>query len=198
MQGGSRTDTVLFVAFMCFVVVWRVWETFRKQGAERGRTSMAWSFYALFALSVVIFGGTVAEFFLVKRAYRVEWALVGVLLFVAANVIRISAIRSLGRYWSLHVEVREQHPFVREGLYRYVRHPAYLSFVLEHIAVPLVGNAWWSLAVTMVVYVPMIVLRLSREEAALVDKFGDLYRAYQQQVGALVPRLSVFRRAADA
>ena len=198
MQGGSRTDTVLFVAFMCFVVLWRVWETFHKQGSERGRTSMRWSFYALFAMSIVIFGGTVAEFFFVKRVYHVGWAVAGVALFVAANVIRISAIRSLGRFWSLHVEVRAQHPFVREGLYRYVRHPAYLSFVLEHIAVPLVGNAWWSLAVTVCVYVPMIVLRLSREEAALVDKFGDVYRAYQQQVGALVPRLSAFRRTAGA
>lgn len=198
MQGGSKVDTVWFVAFMCFVVVWRVWETFRKQGVERGRTSMVWSFYALFALSIVIFGGTVAEFFFVKRVYRVEWAVAGMILFVVANVIRISAIRSLGRYWSLHVEVREQHPFVHEGPYRYVRHPAYLSFVLEHIAVPLVGNAWWSLAVTVGVYVPLIVLRLSREEAALVGKFGDVYRAYQQKVGALVPRLSAFRRVTDA
>ncbi len=198
MQGGSKTHTVLFVAFMCFVVVWRVWETFRKHGTERGRTSMVWSFYVLFVMSVVIFGGTIAEFFLVKRVYHIGWAVLGFSLFAVANVIRISAIGSLGRYWSLHVEVRERHPFVREGMYRYVRHPAYLSFVLEHVAVPLVGNAWWTLAVTVFVYVPLIVLRLSREEAALVDKFGDVYRAYQQEVGALVPKLSAFRRAADA
>ena len=194
MQGGSKTGTVLFVAFMCFAIVWRTWETLRKQGMERGHISMAWSFYVLFALSGVIFGGTVAEFFFIKRVYRVEWAVLGVILFLLANAIRVSAVRSLGRYWSVHVEMREHHPFVREGLYRYVRHPAYLSFVLEHIAVPLVGNAWWSLTIAVFVFVPLLLLRLSREEAALVDKFGDAYRAYQREVGALVPKWSAFRR----
>ena len=66
-------------------------------------------------------------------------------LFVAANVIRVMAIRALGRFWSLHVEIREPHQFVQDGPYRIVRHPVYSSFVIEHIAIPLVGNAWWSL-----------------------------------------------------
>jgi protein-S-isoprenylcysteine O-methyltransferase Ste14 len=65
---------------------------------------------------------------------------------------------------------------------------------MEHIAVPLVGNAWWSLAATVLLYIPMILLRLNKEESALVGKFGDAYRAYQREVGALAPKPMAFRR----
>jgi protein-S-isoprenylcysteine O-methyltransferase Ste14 len=191
-QGGTMTEAgpgkIAFVVFMALAVAWRVWETFRKQGTERGSVQMAWSFYALFALSCVIFGGTVAEFFLVERALQPGLSALGVCLFVAANLLRVSAIRALGKYWSLHVEVRERHPFIRSGPYRYVRHPAYLSFVVEHVAVPLVANAWWSLGVAVLVYVPMVVLRMRVEERALVAKFGQAYCAYQREVGALWPK----------
>jgi protein-S-isoprenylcysteine O-methyltransferase Ste14 len=160
----------------------------------RGRTSMQWSFYAMVALTGLIFGGTIVEFFFVPRPHRLSVSLIGVVLFLVANRMRIRAIRSLGAFWSLHVEIRDQHEFRCVGPYTYVRHPAYASFVLEHLAVPLVGNAWWSLAAVILLYVPMVVLRLKNEEAALVAKFGDAYRRYQRDVGALVPKWSAFRK----
>ena len=102
----------------------------------------------------------------------------------------------LGKFWSLHIEIREQHQFVRSGIYGSIRHPAYLSFVLEHIAVPLAGNAWWALAVTVVVYVPVLLWRWHTEELALCAKFGESYRAYQREVGAWWPRGWTGRRPA--
>lgn len=188
---------IAFVVFMALAVAWRVWETFRKQGSERGSTQMRWSFYVLFALSCVIFGGTVVEFFLVERARHLWLSVLGVCLFVTANLLRVSAIRTLGKYWSLHVEVRERHHFIRSGPYRYVRHPAYLAFVVEHVAVPLVGNAWWSLGIAVLLYAPMVLLRMREEERALVAKFGDAYCAYQREVGALWPKCRLLRRGPD-
>ena len=179
---------LVFVVFMIGVTLWRTWETFRKQGNVRGQTSMLWSFYALFAFSCVIFLGTIAEFFWVKRPWSLPVAVSGMVLFVLANGLRMVAIRTLGKFWSLHIEIREQHPFVRTGVYAYLRHPAYASFVLEAVAVPLVGNAWWSLAVAILGYVPLLLYRLKREDAALVAKFGEPYRAYQREVGALLPK----------
>jgi protein-S-isoprenylcysteine O-methyltransferase Ste14 len=194
---ASAAGKMWVLVFLVGIVVWRVWETFHKQGSARGQTTMLWSFYALFALSCVVFGGTILEFFLVDRAFHPGVAWGGVVLWGAASLIRAIAIRTLGRFWSLHVEIREQHDFVRDGPYQYVRHPAYLSFVLEHIAVPMVGNAWWTLAVVLFVYVPLILFRIKQEEVALVAKFGDTYRVYQRQVGALWPKLGDVGRRVD-
>jgi protein-S-isoprenylcysteine O-methyltransferase Ste14 len=187
-MNSSTGGKLFFVIFMVAVTLWRGWETFRKQGSARGQTSMLWSFYALFAFSCVIFLGTIAEFFLVDRLWNPVWAVAGTLLFAGANWLRVTAIRTLGKFWSLHIEIRDEHQFVRNGVYQYLRHPAYASFVLEAIAVPLVGNAWWSLLVVLGGYVPLLWYRLHCEDAALVAKFGDSYRTYQHEVGALFPR----------
>jgi len=194
-MNASTTARLLFVLFIAAIAIWRIWETFHKQGSERGHISMRWSFYLLFAMSGVVFAGTVLEFFCVHRSYRPAVAVLGAVMFVVANLIRMSAIRMLGRFWSLHVEIRDEHQFVQEGVYSVVRHPAYLAFVLEHVAVPLVGNAWWSLLVTLLVYVPVLLWRVRGEEEVLVVKFGETYRTYQREVGALVPRFCARHRS---
>ena len=194
----DQLTTILFVGLMTTVTVWRVWDTFRKQGSMRGKTSMMWSFYALFAGSCVVFGGSALEFFFVPRPHSLTLMIVGIALFVVANAIRVVATRTLGRYWSLHIELREQQPLVREGIYGYVRHPAYASFVLEHVAVPLAGTAWWSLAVAVFVYVPLLVWRLRREETALTELLGEPYTTYQREVGALIPHWTAWRRPCGA
>ena len=37
----------------------------------------------------------------------------------------------------------------------------------------------------------IVATRLKREEQAMLDKFGDQYRAYMQQTGRFLPRLDV-------
>jgi protein-S-isoprenylcysteine O-methyltransferase Ste14 len=184
----SSTEKIYFIFFMAIAIGWRIWETFRKQGTARGQASMLWSFYALFASSCIVFGGTVLEFFFVPRTYHTWSVVVGTILFIGANWMRMVAIRTLGRFWSLHIEMRTEHEFVQTGIYSHVRHPAYLSFVLEHIAVPLVGNAWWALLAALMIYLPLLLWRIRREDAALVEKFGEPYRVYQQEISALIPR----------
>jgi len=98
-----------------------------------------------------------------------------------------SAIAALGKFWSLHVEIREGHEFVQSGPFRVLRHPTYFSMILELLAVGLLCSAWWTLLLVPVALVPAIILRLRLEEPALVDKFGDKYREYQRRVPMLIP-----------
>jgi protein-S-isoprenylcysteine O-methyltransferase Ste14 len=186
----SAAQKVCFAVFITGLTVWRAWETRRKQGAVRGDIRMAWTFYALVISTGIVFIGTLLEFCFVPRKFSPLIAVLGGGLLVAAHVLRLNAIRSLDRYWSLHVEIRERQSLVQEGVYKYLRHPAYASFILEHIAVPLLGNAWWSLGAALFVFTPMVLVRIRVEEAALTEKFGDEYREYQRNVGALTPRLS--------
>ena len=71
-----------------------------------------------------------------------------------------------------------------------MRHPAYAAITLEVLSIPLAVNAWWTLLFTAATYVPLLWVRLRQEERALVEKFGDAYRAYQREVGAVLPRPS--------
>ena len=55
---------------------------------------------------------------------------IGVALAVVGFVIRWAAIFSLGKFFTVDVEISDQHRLKTEGIYKIVRHPSYLGLVL--------------------------------------------------------------------
>ena len=111
----------------------------------------------------------------------------GLVLFLISGVVRFTAIRTLGKFWSLHLEIREGHQLIRGGIYQYVRHPAYAAIMLEVISIPLVGNAYSALLVAVGLYIPLLLIRWRREEVEMVAKFGRQYETYRHAVPAFIP-----------
>jgi protein-S-isoprenylcysteine O-methyltransferase Ste14 len=90
------------------------------------------------------------------------------------------------RQVSLYASGREYTPpaFRTGGLYRYVRHPLMLGFLLAFWATPAMTRGHLLFAAAMTAYI-LVALRL--EERDLVGFHGEQYRAYQKQVGMLLP-----------
>jgi protein-S-isoprenylcysteine O-methyltransferase Ste14 len=95
----------------------------------------------------------------------------------------------LGRNWSPSLELREGHELVTEGVYRHVRHPMYASEWLWGIAQALLLQNWAAGFAGLVVFTPLYVLRVPREERMMLDRFGEEYRVYINRTGRVVPRL---------
>jgi methanethiol S-methyltransferase len=70
-------------------------------------------------------------------------------------------------------------------LYRVVRHPLYLGFLVAFWVAPTMSEGRLLFAAVMTVYVLMAV---QFEERDLVGTFGDHYRAYRRQTPMLIPR----------
>lgn len=131
--------------------------------------------------------GAMGEYFWRRPEWNTTTFVLGWACGLASFGIRRSAIAALGKFWSLHVEIRETHEFVRGGPFRWMRHPTYFSMILELLALALILQAPWAAAVVAVTFLPALVCRVRIEEAALVEKFGDAYRDYQRTTPVIFP-----------
>lgn len=95
----------------------------------------------------------------------------------------------LGRNWSPSLQIREGHTLVTDGVYRSIRHPMYSSMWLWGIAQSLLLQNWIAGWASLILFSPMYVLRVPREEQMMLEQFGEAYRAYMNQTGRIIPRL---------
>lgn len=95
---------------------------------------------------------------------------------------------SLGKNITDTVVTRSDHTLVTAGPYRWVRHPFYSAFAVLWTGFALLLSSWLFvvLSIPVVVY---LVIRTPVEEANLVERFGDGYRAYMARTGRYWPRL---------
>jgi len=76
---------------------------------------------------------------------------------------------------------------VTDGIYRYVRHPQYTGFFLVILGFLIQWPTLITLAMAPILL--WMYLRLARrEEAVMIDQFGDTYRHYMTQVNGFLPR----------
>lgn len=96
---------------------------------------------------------------------------------------------ALAANWSDTPRITEQQQLVTAGPYRRVRHPIYTAFLLI-LSAPLLIASNWLVGLPWLVMTALEVSdRIRFEEARLEARFGDEYRGWAQQTGALLPRL---------
>jgi protein-S-isoprenylcysteine O-methyltransferase Ste14 len=98
---------------------------------------------------------------------------------------------SLGVNWQPDIAIRKEHELVTKGPYAYIRHPMYLSFILQGIGLTLIAANW---VIAFFVLLPPIIAYLRRskqEEAMLEEVFGEAYREYKTRTGNLFSRIKL-------
>jgi protein-S-isoprenylcysteine O-methyltransferase Ste14 len=120
----------------------------------------------------------------VNAIWAIFWLGWGVLL-LATFLINHFELFGLRQVFSLLTgrEIPEAE-FRTPFLYRYVRHPIYLGFVLAFWATPVMTAGHLLFAIGGTGY---ILVGIWFEERDLVAQFGERYSRYREQVGALIP-----------
>ena len=83
---------------------------------------------------------------------------------------------------------REKHTLVTHGPYRWVRHPLYTIGSSLFIAFGMMADNWFVALLGVLAFIAMAV-RTPKEEANLIEKFGDEYREYMKRTGRFLPKL---------
>lgn len=83
---------------------------------------------------------------------------------------------------------RKEHKLVTNGIYRWVRHPLYTVGAALFASFGLMADNWYIILLGALAFAAMAI-RTPKEEANLIEKFGDEYREYMKRTGRFLPKL---------
>ena len=125
------------------------------------------------------------------------WAKMGLPAWTRWLGVGIGALCIPGIYWlfssigsgiSPVSTTRREHKLSTRGPYRWVRHPLYTIGSAFIVSFGLIADNWFIIAMGILAFFAMAV-RTPREEANLIEKFGDEYREYIKHTGRFFPKL---------
>lgn len=111
----------------------------------------------------------------------------GLSLLILGILVRWTAVKTLGKYFTGTVLIKDDHRLVRSGVYKYLRHPAYTGALLAHFGLGLSFSNWFALGFSTIPFIAVALYRMRVEEQALQEAFGSEYIAYSQTSKRLIP-----------
>ena len=184
------------VSWLLGIIAWYVIRYPFERRAKRLRVVRNYrSLSEKIALSVAFFGMAILPAFYVATGiprdadYAVRpWAIVaGIVIFVFGLWIFRRSHKDLGRNWSVTLEIREKHKLVTGGLYRFIRHPMYASFLLIALAQAFLLPNWVAGLSGLVGLAVLFFMRINVEERMMLDTFGEEYRVYSGKTKRIIP-----------
>lgn len=173
------------MVLICFQRVLEIVLTKRKK--KSGLIHYKWTFKALALFHILTGLFAILEYLIFKKQINYFVTLIGLILFSLAFVLRNVAIHKLGKYHSVHIEIRDLHELIKSGIYSYLRNPYYLSVCLEVPSLALIANSYYSFCFAICFYLPLVLFRAYAEEKVMIQKFGEEYLSYKKQVRAFLP-----------
>ncbi|MHA3964837.1 MAG: methyltransferase family protein [Candidatus Thorarchaeota archaeon SMTZ1-45] len=152
---------------------------------------------AIVALAFLLFPFMVAlphyEWHYLTSMYLLEllllMVLIGVLVLLVGSIILLASRFQIGHYGGAKIAIEKDHHLITDGMYRHVRNPQYLGFLLLFAGY---SFSFGSLIVTIVTVIGLFAVFRSRmllEEKILLETFGEEYAEYMNRTWRLLPHI---------
>jgi protein-S-isoprenylcysteine O-methyltransferase len=116
----------------------------------------------------------------------VAWGALGAM--VAGLGLRIWAVRTLGRSFTLRIHVEPGQRIVQNGPYRWIRHPSYAGAWLTFVASCVLLGSPVAAGFSAVALAVAFARRIRWEERLMAERCPG-YRAYAARTGTVLPRV---------
>ena len=134
--------------------------------------------------------------YLINPAWM-AWSKIGLPEWVRWVGVVLGILCTFGIYWlfssigsgiSPTSATRQQHVLSTSGPYRWIRHPLYTVGSTFIISFGMIADNWFIALLGILAFIGMAI-RTPKEEANLIEKFGDEYREYMKRTGRFFPKL---------
>lgn len=154
-----------------------------KQNADKNSLLIIWvTVVAAIILAVYI---SMKYYFPIYSDTNIRYIGLGIILL--GIILRISAVISLGKFFTVDVTIREDHKLKKDGLYKYLRHPSYFASLISFIGFGLSINSWPGLILIVIAVMTVFVFRIKIEEKILIGQFGAEYIDYKKSTKGIIP-----------
>lgn len=113
-----------------------------------------------------------------------KWLGFGLELLGAA--LFLASVSAMGRNFEVRAKQRDQSNLVRKWPFSIVRNPVYLFGTIMSFGFSISFYSYFSIVMTVLLVLTLI-SKIKLEEYFLIEKFGDEYRKYMQEVPRLFP-----------
>ncbi len=188
-----RFDFLILMAFFALFLGWSIIETLIYKdpdtlAVEDGdrRSYLFLQISSLLALFYALLDFT--EYHYTRMGNFEPWVIyLGFLIFILNTFLRYNANTTLGKYYNPRVAIYEEHSLVTAGIYQKIRHPMYLSALLNIIAIAFIFSSWGTLAIMLFAVLPAVIYRINIEEEFLLTHLGNEYRQYLENSKKMIP-----------
>jgi protein-S-isoprenylcysteine O-methyltransferase Ste14 len=165
---------------------WTTARTYRRGGRQdRGsRLVFVLGIFSPFAVAFLVGRAGVGALGL-GIATALAW--VGGTVMLGGIVLWMVAISTLGEYFSVNVDIPEDHRLVDTGVYARVRHPAYAGMLVTMLGYGIASGNWVVACVFPLIPTAAFLHRIRVEEQALVAHLGSAYTEYMERTRRFVP-----------
>lgn len=176
----------LLIAYFLMIIIYTFIEVYlqkRYNKGERGKTEKTFLLLILPFYVVIYFAPL--ENYLLDLTLNIYSIGAGLALFIAAVLIRVSAMNTLNKNFSIAIETKEDGKLVENGIYKLIRHPLYLAVMMMVMGSALIFNCvicWFFVALTFA----GVLIRIKNEELFLIKQFPE-YNAYIARSKKMIP-----------
>ena len=146
----------------------------------------------------IIWSVYITQFFaIIEATYMrypdsVKWDMIStvtLLVMIFGFILRAWAVHALGKYFTMHLSILDDHKLIQNGPYKYIRHPAYASAFMTYVGTTVFLHAWYSFMLALIVLPAAWIRRIYVEEDLLFSRFGDRYTFFCMSVKRAIPHV---------
>jgi protein-S-isoprenylcysteine O-methyltransferase Ste14 len=119
-----------------------------------------------------------------------DWLRIAMMPLLVKNaVLTLWMFRSLDTNITPVHETRQNATLITSGPYKWIRHPLYTFGLTTFLAISILASLW-TVAFGTLIFAMLVIWRVPKEEAKLIEVFGDNYRNYMKNTGRFIPKFT--------
>lgn len=112
---------------------------------------------------------------------------IGSICIVAGVFLRLYSVWTLGKFFTLSVQVTSEQKIIQTGPYKYLRHPSYSGSILSLMGISFSFRNIIGIILTVAIITIIYRYRIKVEEKILEKTFPDSYTEYKKNTKRIIP-----------